>query len=48
MPAAPLPFDLEETRLDEYKNLMPKWQNWANVESVSARIADLILDHLDE
>jgi len=46
--AKPLPFDLEETRLDEYKNLVPKWQNWANVESVSARIADLILDHLDE
>lgn len=44
--AKPLPFDLEETRLDEYKNLVPKWQDWANVESVAARIADLILDHL--
>jgi hypothetical protein len=46
--AKPLPFDLEETRLDEYKNLAPKWQDWANVESLAARIADLILDHLDE
>jgi len=46
--AKPLPFDLEETRLDEYKNLVPKWQNWANVEAVAARTADLILDHLDE
>lgn len=45
--AKPLPFDLEETRLDEYKNLLPRWQHWANVESVAARIADLILDHLD-
>jgi hypothetical protein len=45
--AKPLPFDLEETRLDEYKNLVPKWQDWANVESVAARIADLMLDHLD-
>jgi hypothetical protein len=46
--AKPLPFDLEETRLDEYKNLVPKWQDWANVESTAAGIADLILDHLDE
>jgi hypothetical protein len=45
--AKPLPFDLEETRLDEYKNLVPKWQDWTNVESVAARIADLILDHMD-
>ena len=44
--AKPLPFDLEETRLDEYKDLVPKWQDWANVESVAAGIADLILDHL--
>ena len=44
--AKPLPFDLEETRLDEYKNLVPKWQDWDNVESVSAGIADLILAHL--
>ncbi len=44
--AKPLPFDLEETRLDEYKNLVPRWQDWANVESVAAGIADLILDHL--
>jgi hypothetical protein len=45
--AKPLPFDLEETRLDEYKNLLPKWQDWKTVESVAARIATLILDHLD-
>jgi len=45
--AKPLPFDLEDTRLDEYKILVPKWQDWANVESVASRIADLILDHLD-
>lgn len=46
--AKPLPYDLEATRLDEYKNLVPKWQNWVNVESVASRIAGLILDHLDE
>jgi hypothetical protein len=45
--AKPLPYDLEETRLDEYKNLVPKWRDWSNVESVAAKIAALILDHLD-
>ena len=45
--AKPLPYDLEETRLDEYKNLVPKWHDWSNVESVAARIAALILDHLN-
>jgi len=33
-------------RLDEYKDLVPKWQNWSTVESVAADIADLILDSL--
>lgn len=46
--AKPLPYDLEATRLDEYKNLAPKWHDWAMVESVAAGIAVLILDHLDD
>lgn len=46
--AKPLPYDLEETRLDEYKNLVPKWHEWSNVEAVAAGIADLLLDHLDQ
>lgn len=45
--AKPMPYDLEETRLSEYKNLVPKWHDWTAVESVAARIADLLLDHLD-
>jgi hypothetical protein len=44
--AKPLPFDLEETRLDEYKNLVPKWHVWANVEAVAARVSALLLDLL--
>jgi len=46
--AKPLPYDLEEAGLTEYKNLAPKWHDWSSVESVAARIADIILDHLDE
>jgi len=45
--AKPLPYDLDETRLDEYKNLAPRWHDWSRVESVAARLADLILDHLE-
>ncbi len=44
--ATPLPFDLEETHLDEYKNLIPKWQNWSNVKTVATRVAELLLECL--
>lgn len=30
--AQPLPFDLDETNLLNYKQLIPAWQNWANIE----------------
>jgi len=46
--AKPLPYDLEETALDEYRNLATKWRDWTTVESAAARIADLILDHLED
>jgi hypothetical protein len=42
----PLPYDLEDTQMNEYKNLIPKWQNWSNIEAVAARIAELLLEHL--
>ncbi len=42
----PLPYDLEDTRLNEYKDLIPKWQDWSNVESAAARLAELLLEHL--
>ena len=44
--AKPLPYDLDDTRLDEYKDLVLKWQDWSTVGSVAAEIADLLLDSL--
>lgn len=44
--AKPMPYDLEDTRLNEYKDLIPKWHNWTNVETVAGRIAELLLEHL--
>ena len=44
--AKPLPYDLEETHLDEYKDLIPKWHNWKTVEAAAARVAELLLDRL--
>jgi hypothetical protein len=37
--ANPLPFDLEATRLSEYKNLAPRWQDWENVRRAAAACA---------
>jgi hypothetical protein len=44
--AKPLPFDLEDTRLNEYKDLIPKWHDWSHVEAVAARVAAILLDCL--
>ena len=44
--AKPLPYDLEETRLSEYKDLIPKWHDWSKVEAVAARVAELLLEQL--
>jgi hypothetical protein len=44
--AKPLPYDLEGLKLDEYKDLIPRWREWSAVEAASAQVADLILDHL--
>jgi len=35
----PMPFDLEETDLSEYRRLHPKWHDWARVKEVCANIA---------
>jgi len=42
--ATPLPFDLEEVNLSEYKALDPWWQDWSNVESACERAAMRIAD----
>ena len=44
--AQPLPYDLEEINLAEYKNLDPRWCNWQNVRTASADYAMLIFDHI--
>jgi hypothetical protein len=44
--AQPLPYDLEEHNLAEYKNLDPRWHNWQTVKEVCADYAILIFDEL--
>lgn len=44
--ANPLPYDLEELELAEYKNLDPYWQNWETVKNVCAEYAILIFDRI--
>ena len=44
--AQPLPYDLEELSLAEYKNLAPRWQNWQEVKAACARYALLIFDRI--
>jgi hypothetical protein len=44
--AMPLPYDLEETRLNEYKHLAARWHDWREVETVALRIAERLLDCL--
>jgi hypothetical protein len=44
--AQPLPYDLEETKLTEYKNLAPRWHDWATVQKVALRLATLVFDHI--
>jgi len=42
----PLPYDLEETRLDEYKRLVPRWQDWNAVRQACAGCATSLFDRL--
>jgi hypothetical protein len=44
--ANPLPYDLEELNLAEYKNLDPRWCDWQTVKSACADCATLIFDHI--
>ncbi|MFA5029106.1 MAG: hypothetical protein WC713_14645, partial [Candidatus Methylomirabilota bacterium] len=42
----PLPYDLEEMNLAEYKHLDPHWHNWQSVKSVCVDCATLIFDRI--
>jgi hypothetical protein len=44
--AEPLPYDLEETHLDEYKNLRDEWKDWKRVRSICIDLALSIFDFL--
>ncbi|MDE2255059.1 MAG: hypothetical protein KGL42_12485 [Betaproteobacteria bacterium] len=42
----PIPYDLEEVRLNEYKNLAPKWHDWTAVKAEAARLCTLVFNDL--
>jgi hypothetical protein len=44
--ANPLPYDLEEMNLTEYKHLDPRWHNWQAVKAVCVDCATLIFDRI--
>jgi hypothetical protein len=44
--ANPLPYDLEEVNLVEYKHLDSRWQDWQAVKGVCADCATLIFDRI--
>lgn len=43
---APAPFDLDDVKLAEYKNLDPRWHEWSVVRDVCINTANIIFDHL--
>jgi hypothetical protein len=46
--ANPMPFDLEQTTLAEYKNLAPHWHDWGTVRATCAHLATVIFDRVCE
>ncbi len=44
--ANPLPYDLEATRLSEYKNLAPQWHDWETVRQASCACATALFERL--
>ncbi len=46
--ANPLPYDLEETRLSEYKKLNSKWHDWKQVKAACAHCATVVFDRVAE
>jgi hypothetical protein len=42
----PLPYDLEDNNLAEYKNLDQKWHDWNRVKAACAHCATMIFDHV--
>ena len=44
--ANPLPYDLEEVRLTEYKNLASRWQDWKAVKNACSHCATTVFDRV--
>ncbi len=44
--AHPVPYDLEETELSEYKNLALEWHDWHAVQQVCMRVSAQLFDQL--
>lgn len=40
----PIPYDLAETELSNYKNLSPRWQDWNAIKGVAIATAAVIFD----
>lgn len=46
--ASPMPYDLDETDLAEYKNLNERWHQWADVSFACSAVATTIFDQVCE
>ena len=46
--ASPLPYDLEDTELSEYKNLAAQWHDWNAVTAACAHVAVVVFDYVCE
>ncbi len=44
--ANPMPFDLSEEGLAEYRNLISPWQSWQTVAEACSRLATLVFDQV--
>ena len=46
--ANPLPYDLDELDLSEYRDLAPEWRDWDSVQAACGRVAIAVFDHVCE
>ena len=44
--ANPLPYDLQNTKLSEYRNLNPRWQDWAIIHELCGEYAIALFQNL--
>jgi hypothetical protein len=44
--ASPMPYDLDDVDLAEYKNLSPRWHDWSAVQAACIALANLIFDRI--